>query len=86
MAQDPARRRAEEPEIHQQGRGVRCGKKHEGRAAMESEGQNRRWGQERRGNRVPVTGEVLDATAMLEADAKLDSRERPGCKVWRAMA
>ena len=25
-------------------------------------------------------------TAMLEADAKPDSREHPGCKVWRAMA
>ena len=81
MAQDPARRRAEEPETHQQGSGVRFGQKHEGREVMESEGQNRRWGQERRGNRVPVTVEVLAATAMLEADTKLDSRERPGCTV-----
>ena len=86
MAQETARRRAEAPELHQQGRGVRHSKRQEGREAAELEGNNRRWRQERRGNRVSVSVEVLEATAMLEADAKPDSREHPGCKVWRAIA
>ena len=37
---------------------------------MQLEGKNQRWGQDRRGNRVSVIVEVLEATAMLEAKTR----------------
>ena len=52
---------------------------------MELEGRNRRWRQERRGNRVSAAVEVLEATPVLAADAKPHAREYPRSKTWRAI-
>ena len=81
MAQDP-----EIPKFTNRAEAFNMGKKQEGREAVEFEGKNRRWRQERRGNRVPAIVKVFEPTAVLQVDMKLDSRERPSCKVWRALA
>jgi len=51
----------------------------EGAKALEWRNQMGR--QERRESRVPVMVAILDAPAVLEAAAKIDSGKRPGCKV-----
>lgn len=81
--QNDANGMAGDPDL---GLGVHLGHSEGCKPGMKLEGKNRRWRQEQREHRVSVTVKVPAATTMLEADAKPDSREHCGCKVWRVMA